>query len=67
MRALFLDRDGVINVDHGHVGSLDRFEWVDGAREAVAFATQSGWRVFIVTNQSGVATVSTPRTMCDRC
>ena len=54
-RALFLDRDGVINVDHGHVGTLDRFEWVDGAREAVAFATQSGWRVFIVTNQSGVA------------
>ena len=54
-RALFLDRDGVINVDHGYVGTRDRFEWVDGAREAVAYATQAGWRVFIVTNQSGVA------------
>lgn len=54
-RALFLDRDGVINVDHGYVGTRDRFEWVDGAREAVAHATQNGWRVFIVTNQSGVA------------
>lgn len=55
MRALFLDRDGVINVDHGHVGTRDRFEWIEGAREAIAHATQSGWCVFIVTNQSGVA------------
>lgn len=55
MRALFLDRDGVINVDHGWVGTRDRFEWIVGAREAVAHATKSGWRVFIVTNQSGVA------------
>lgn len=54
-RALFLDRDGVINVDHGHVGTRDRFEWVEGAREAVACATNAGWHVFMVTNQSGVA------------
>lgn len=54
-RALFLDRDGVLNVDHGYVGTRDRFEWVDGAREAVALATELGWKVFIVTNQSGVA------------
>lgn len=53
--ALFLDRDGVINVDHGYVGSRDRFEWVDGALEAIRYATASGWQVFIVTNQSGVA------------
>ncbi len=55
MRALFLDRDGVINVDRGYVGTRDRFEWIEGAREAVAHATGLGWRVFIVTNQSGVA------------
>lgn len=54
-RALFLDRDGVINIDHGYVGSLDRFEWVTGAREAIVAATRAGWHVFIVTNQSGVA------------
>jgi D-glycero-D-manno-heptose 1,7-bisphosphate phosphatase len=54
-KALFLDRDGVINVDHGYVGSRDRFEWVDGALDAIRYATAAGWHVFIVTNQSGVA------------
>ena len=53
--ALFLDRDGVCNLDHGWVGTQDRFEWVDGAREAIAAAVARGWRVFVVTNQAGVA------------
>ena len=53
--ALFLDRDGVCNIDHGWVGTRERFEWVDGAREAIAAATARGWHVFVVTNQSGVA------------
>jgi D-glycero-D-manno-heptose 1,7-bisphosphate phosphatase len=54
-RALFLDRDGVVNVDHGHVGSRDRFEWMPGALDTIRHATAAGWHVFIVTNQSGVA------------
>lgn len=54
-KALFLDRDGVLNLDHGYVGSRDRFDWVDGALEAIRHATATGWHVFIVTNQSGVA------------
>jgi D,D-heptose 1,7-bisphosphate phosphatase len=54
-RALFLDRDGVINVDHGWVGTRDRFEWTPGAREAIRAATEAGWHVFVATNQSGVA------------
>ena len=53
--ALFLDRDGVCNVDHGWVGTRDRFEWVAGAKDAMAAATRRGWHVFLVTNQSGVA------------
>jgi D-glycero-D-manno-heptose 1,7-bisphosphate phosphatase len=53
--ALFLDRDGVINVDHGYVGARERFEWMPGAREAVRMATERGWHVFVVTNQAGVA------------
>jgi D,D-heptose 1,7-bisphosphate phosphatase len=53
-KALFLDRDGVLNIDHGYVGSRDRFEWLDGALDAIRYATRAGWHVFIVTNQSGV-------------
>ena len=53
--ALFLDRDGVINVDHGWVGTRDRWAWNGDAREAIAYATDTGWHVFVVTNQSGVA------------
>ena len=53
--ALFLDRDGVLNVDHGWVGTRERWEWMPGALEAIAMATQMGFHVFVVTNQSGVA------------
>jgi D-glycero-D-manno-heptose 1,7-bisphosphate phosphatase len=53
--ALFLDRDGVINHDHGYVGTHDRFDWVDGALDAIRLATTHGWHVFVVSNQSGVA------------
>lgn len=53
--ALFLDRDGVVNRDHGYVGHRERFEWTPGAHEAIRAATDAGWHVFVVTNQSGVA------------
>jgi len=52
--ALFLDRDGVLNEELGYVGTIDRFHWIEGAREAVKLANDRGWYVFIVTNQSGV-------------
>ena len=54
-RALFLDRDGVINHDHGWVGEQERFDFIPGAIAAMRAAADSGWHVFVVTNQSGIA------------
>jgi D,D-heptose 1,7-bisphosphate phosphatase len=54
-RALFLDRDGVINVDHGWVGSRERFNFMPGALATIRAASDAGWHVFVVTNQSGIA------------
>lgn len=53
--ALFLDRDGVINIDRGYVSRIGDFEFIEGAAEAIAAFNRRGWYVFIVTNQSGIA------------
>ncbi len=53
--ALFLDRDGVINVDRNYVYRVEDFQWVDGAVETIAAFNARGWWVFVVTNQSGIA------------
>ncbi len=52
---MIFDRDGVLNVDHGYVGQVDRLEWIDGARRAVARLNAAGVATVVATNQSGVA------------
>lgn len=52
--ALFLDRDGVINVDHGYVHKPEDVEFVDGIFELIAAAKISGYLVVVVTNQAGI-------------
>lgn len=53
--ALFLDRDGVINVDHGYVCTPERTEFVDGIFDLVRTANQHNYLVVVVTNQAGIA------------
>jgi D-glycero-D-manno-heptose 1,7-bisphosphate phosphatase len=54
-KALFLDRDGVINVNHGYVHTAERTDWVPGIFDLVARAYASGFAVVVVTNQAGIA------------
>jgi D-glycero-D-manno-heptose 1,7-bisphosphate phosphatase len=53
-KALFLDRDGVINVNHGYVHSKDNFGFIDGIFDLVRAAKGAGYLVLIVTNQAGI-------------
>ncbi len=53
-RALFLDRDGTLNVDTGYLYEPEKFEWIDGAIDCIKRFNDRGWWVFVVTNQSGV-------------
>jgi D-glycero-D-manno-heptose 1,7-bisphosphate phosphatase len=53
--AILLDRDGVLNIDHGYVCTPERFEWTPGAVAAVRSANDAGVLVLVVTNQAGIA------------
>jgi D-glycero-D-manno-heptose 1,7-bisphosphate phosphatase len=53
-RALFLDRDGVINVNHGYVHTRDRFDFIDGIFDACRLARARGYLSIVVTNQAGI-------------
>lgn len=52
--ALFLDRDGVINVDHGYVHRPNQTEFVDGIFEMSRTAARKGYLLVVVTNQAGI-------------
>lgn len=54
-RVLFLDRDGVINVNHGYVHTPETTDWVPGIFDLVRAARQDGFAVVVVTNQAGIA------------
>lgn len=54
-KALFLDRDGVINVDYAYVHRSENFEFIDGIFELCLHYQQLGYLIFVVTNQSGIA------------
>ncbi|WP_129543207.1 D-glycero-beta-D-manno-heptose 1,7-bisphosphate 7-phosphatase [Serratia sp. 1D1416] len=53
--AIFLDRDGTINVDHGYVHEIDDFQFIDGVIDACRELKKMGFALVLVTNQSGIA------------
>lgn len=53
--ALFLDRDGVLNEEVGFLSRPEDVRWVDGIFSLITTARGLGYRVVVVTNQSGIA------------
>ncbi|MRR53472.1 MAG: D-glycero-beta-D-manno-heptose 1,7-bisphosphate 7-phosphatase [Deltaproteobacteria bacterium] len=54
-RAVFLDRDGVINVEKGYLHRIEDFEFLPGVPLALRLLKEAGFLLVVVTNQSGVA------------
>ena len=55
MKLIVLDRDGAINVDSAQfIQSPDEWKPIPGSLEAIARLNESGWRVVVASNQSGV-------------
>lgn len=53
--AIFLDRDGTINEEVGHLDNLEKLKLYDNAAEAIRLINESGMKAVVITNQSGVA------------
>jgi len=54
MRALFLDRDGVINQERSYIWRAEDFHFVDGIFSLCRTAVELGYRLIVVTNQAGI-------------
>lgn len=54
-KAVFLDRDGTINKYKQYVHKIEEFEFIEGAISAIRLLNDSGYKVIVVTNQSGIS------------
>lgn len=54
-KTIFLDRDGTINIEKNYLHKIEDFEWIKGTKEAIKIFNELGYKVIIVTNQSGIA------------
>ena len=53
-KALFLDRDGVINIDKGYVYTTEDIIFVEGIFDLCKFASNKEYKIIIITNQAGI-------------
>jgi len=54
-KALFLDRDGTINIDQNYICRVEDFEFQPGIFDLISHYLNQGYLLFIITNQSGIA------------
>lgn len=55
IRAVFIDRDGTINQERHYIYRIEEFELIPGVIEALRLLTQQKVKIYIITNQSGIA------------
>jgi D,D-heptose 1,7-bisphosphate phosphatase len=55
IKVLFLDRDGVINVDYGHVHTVDKFDFIPSIFDICKKYQSDGFEIIVVSNQAGIA------------
>ena len=55
IKTIFLDRDGVINIDKNYLYKVDDFEFIDGVFDACLYLSNLNYKIIIITNQSGIA------------
>lgn len=53
-KAIFLDRDGVINIEKEYLYKIEDFEFIDGVIESLKYLQTLGYKLFVITNQSGI-------------
>jgi len=53
--AIFLDRDGTLNVEKSYLYKRADWEWIPGSVEAIRQVNEMGWLAIVVTNQAGIA------------
>jgi D-glycero-D-manno-heptose 1,7-bisphosphate phosphatase len=53
-KALFIDRDGVINIDHGYISKIEDFKFIPGTIKALKRIPNDEFKLIIITNQSGI-------------
>lgn len=54
-KAVFLDRDGTINVDKNYLYKIEDWEFIDGVIEGLQILQRLGFKLIVITNQSGIA------------
>jgi D-glycero-D-manno-heptose 1,7-bisphosphate phosphatase len=55
IKAVFIDRDGTINEEREYVNRIEDFKFIPGSLEALSLLTQHGVKIYIITNQAGIA------------
>ncbi|MFX1328704.1 MAG: D-glycero-beta-D-manno-heptose 1,7-bisphosphate 7-phosphatase [Promethearchaeota archaeon] len=54
-KAIFLDRDGVINKEVNYLSDPNNFEFIEGSIEALKILRQKGFLLIVISNQAGIA------------